>query len=158
MDVVFLIIVGVFVIGFVVWASFLGNEAEMERIRTHVHQKGGTVVDVSYLWFEGDRDTRSYDVSYRGPNGRLYTNRCKIRSGWTRDDALYWRENIPNFRVTKQTQTQPTPAMKEITTIATDPSLLDTLAEQRELIDNLTMENANLRAEIEELKISADRR
>lgn len=152
MDVVFFIIAGLFIIGFISWAFMLGNDAEKERIRTHIHRMGGTMVDVSYLWFEGDRDTHSYDVTYRDLNGRMYTNRCKIRTSWTSDDALYWREPIPDFRATEQAQLQPAASAQEITASTIAPNLLDTLAEQRRLIDKLTAENTNLRAELEELK------
>jgi len=85
----FILIVGV--IGAVMWDRNRMCIASIEGSLLRYH---ATDIKTRVNWMDSDRDTLTYDVWWRDREGKPHSNRCKVSSGYSTDDAVYWEEPL----------------------------------------------------------------
>ncbi len=89
----FLLIFGLIGLGFL-WHLVLVRSAK-GIIREYLQSKGMTAISSTYEWPTFDRDTLTFSVDYRLPDGTPRQNHCKIHHWWLfMDDNIYWLEPI----------------------------------------------------------------
>jgi hypothetical protein len=62
-------------------------EGELKR------RKAGDIT-IAPRWFDFDRDTLTYDVSYVMPSGERHENRCKVSIRLGADHDVYWQKPL----------------------------------------------------------------
>jgi hypothetical protein len=88
------------VIGFVFWDRYQMCTAEIEGSLKRYHASD---IQLKFDWLDFDRDTFTYDVTYRDSTGNLRHNRCKVATRYFgADNSVYWTEPLlpppPNTR------------------------------------------------------------
>ena len=66
----------------------------LAMIESELTRRRATDIQITADWFDFDRNTLSYDVTYRAPSGERRENRCKVGVGLWADNALYWSEPL----------------------------------------------------------------
>jgi len=97
---------------FLVFAAAIGirwatDRVDRQRIRQHVEESGGTVLDIvtespwGWRW-NWSRD-RTYQVTYRTNHGKVITATC----GTSMSSGVYWRRYAPPGIDLRESQTEP---------------------------------------------------
>ena len=63
-------------------------------IQAELTRQRATDINISADWFDFDRDTLTYDVSYRLPSGERQENRCKVSIRLGAVDDVYWQRPL----------------------------------------------------------------
>lgn len=78
--------------GFFAWDQ---HRRCIELIEGSLGKYHATDVDIKRNWMDYDRDTFTYDVTFRDRSGKLNSNRCKVTTRADQaDDAVYWSEPL----------------------------------------------------------------
>ncbi len=64
-------------IAIVLVVSFVANKLDEDRIREHIVENGGKVVEILRAWGAGSRSERAYDVTYMTRQGERVKARCR---------------------------------------------------------------------------------
>ena len=72
-------------------SMYYTNEKNNKNIRDYLEKKGCQVIDIEVVWFDRDRDTNTYHVTYIDEEGNPCRRTCKIRY---RDSDIYWKDSF----------------------------------------------------------------
>lgn len=75
-------------LGFVTWDRHQMCTALVEGDLRRYH---ATEIEIVRDWLDADRDTVTFDVSYRDSAGALKHNRCKVSAT---EDSVFWTDPI----------------------------------------------------------------
>ena len=75
-------------LGFMTWDRHQMCTALIEGDLRRYH---ATDIEIARDWMDLDRDTLTFDVTYRDPSGSIKHNRCKVS---TTEDAVFWTDLI----------------------------------------------------------------
>ena len=64
------------------------------RIEDELRRRNASDVTISPNWLDFDRETLTYDVSYRMPSGERHMNRCKVATHLAADNEVYWQKPL----------------------------------------------------------------
>lgn len=92
---------GLAVLALVIGCRVAADWLDRNRIREHIEQSGGRVVNITWNpfgkgWF-GSNTERLYEVTYRTRRGRTITATCKT-SLWS---GVYWTSDAPPAEFSK---------------------------------------------------------
>lgn len=76
---------------FVAW-SYFQSEENKRRIIHALQLRGATNITLSARWFDGDKTTTTYDVSYTNREGYSYQTVCKIQTEIFSNNEIFWRD------------------------------------------------------------------
>lgn len=92
MEIIFMYLLFMFIGIFFIWAQFSTHEACQQKIKAYLQNKNFTNIDIEKIWFDGDRDTSTYNVAYTDEQGRRHHTSCKIRDRlWESEIEIYWK-------------------------------------------------------------------
>jgi hypothetical protein len=63
-------------------------------IQEELSRRKASDITITNDWFDFDRDTLTYDVSYRMPSGERQENRCKVSIRLGADHEVYWQRPL----------------------------------------------------------------
>ncbi|WP_348251907.1 hypothetical protein [Leptolyngbya sp. FACHB-1515] len=75
----------------VLWMYFQ-SEDHKKRIIHALQVRGARDITVSTRWFDGDKTTSTYDVTYINQQGQSCQTVCKISTGFFSDPEIFWRD------------------------------------------------------------------
>lgn len=88
---IFILIIGFgLVVSLVV--GYFQSESHKQRINDHLRYRGAGNITISIIWFDMDKNTRTYNVEYTNQEGIHCRTTCKIRTGFFSDGEIYWRD------------------------------------------------------------------
>ncbi len=66
-----------------------GNRVNIKR---DLQEENATDIEITTVWFDADRDTRTYNVAYTDEEGQHHHTSCKIRNRlWESEIEIYWK-------------------------------------------------------------------
>ena len=65
------------------------------RIEGELSRRNVSDITIAPNWLDFDRETLTYDVSYRMPSGERHQNRCKVAVHLWADNEVYWQKPLP---------------------------------------------------------------
>lgn len=68
------------------------SEEHKKRIIHALQVRGATNITVSTRWFDSDKTTSTYDVTYLNQKGKSCQTVCKISTGFSSDPEIFWRD------------------------------------------------------------------
>ncbi len=68
------------------------------RIEAALAERGAREIEISNQWLDFDRDTLTFNVTYRTRDGRQATNRCKVPVRLMAESSVYWEEPLEATR------------------------------------------------------------
>lgn len=88
-----LVIVGVVLVGVGVFVRDRHTHA-ITLIEGELKSRKASDITIANDWLDFDRDTLTYDVSYRMPSGERHENRCKVSIRLGADHEVYWQKPL----------------------------------------------------------------
>jgi hypothetical protein len=77
---------------FVFWDRYQMCAAEIEGSLRRYHASD---IELALDWMDFDRDTFTYDVTYRDSAGKVRYNRCKVNTRYFgADNSVYWTDPL----------------------------------------------------------------
>ncbi|NJL22614.1 MAG: hypothetical protein HC895_20255 [Leptolyngbyaceae cyanobacterium SM1_3_5] len=85
-------VVWILAILLVVWWMYSQSETHKTRIIHALQVRGARDITVSARWFDGDKGTNTFDVTYVNQQGQFCKTVCKIGLGVLSDPEIFWRD------------------------------------------------------------------
>ena len=70
------------------------NVRSRALIESELKARHATDIEIASDWFDFDRGTLTYDVTYTDASGRRTRNRAKVAIGRLADRHVYWRDPL----------------------------------------------------------------
>ena len=88
-----LVVVGVVLVGVGLFVRDRHTHA-LALIEGELKSRKASNIMISPDWFDFDRDSLTYDVSYAMPSGERQENRCKVAIRLGADHEVYWQKPL----------------------------------------------------------------
>lgn len=69
--------------------------SSLAMIEGELQARGANDIAITPDWFDFDRDTLTYDVTYVDSKGQRQTNRAKVGIRPFADRSVYWQQPLP---------------------------------------------------------------
>lgn len=107
------IYVNIFLIAALLFLYFYFVKDAKQKIKSFLQSRGATDIEIYHEWFDFDRDTLTFSVTYVSYLGNILTTRCKLRVLFASvSDDVFWSESQdleflqPNQKVSSKKYTR----------------------------------------------------